>query len=275
MATELRTLRRLIGDTTGDVLVLKATATSASASVFTDFAHLADRESRAASIIKRLLYFSGGTEANVGWEAAITDYDGLTRTLTFSPAAPTAPQLDDEAELWSVTERTGSIGALRRLINDAIATVEDVAGLEEYAADQTFDARGGTLVIPAGWAEFGGADWTDPTGYVREISPRWLRVSPGRRTVTIWGRGAERAHRRSVALYGYPRCTALEAETDATPVSAKWIVQSVSEAITLAGSWHSHDPAAAERRANFWSTKAEAYRRTMMSARRGLGIALP
>lgn len=272
---ELRELRRLIGDKTGDVLVLRATHVSDSATTFHDTAHLGDRGDRAPSIVNRLLYFSDGTAANLQHEAAVTDYTSLDRILTFDPAAPATPQVADVAELWSVSERIGSIGAIHRLINYAIDAVKNIAGAEVYDTVQTFNARTGSLTIPDTWAEFGGAEWADATGFRAVLRSTHLRVQPSLRTVRISGAGAARANRRSVYLFGYLRCLPLVAEDDATPVSSEWIVESVAEALTLARSWASNDPAAAERRANFWSAKAAMYRRSVASGRRGLGIALP
>jgi len=269
-----RELRRLIGDVTGDAMVLTATA-AGTISTFADTARLADRGDRAASLVGKLLYFCEGTAANLGHEAAVTDFASSSRTLTFQPNAPAAVAQNDVAELWSTTERVGSVGAIHRLINYAIKQVEDVAGLEEYNTAATFNARTGLLAIPATWAEIGGAEWTASGGYVREVRDRWLRVRPAGRTLEIIGRGAALANRRSVRLYGYPRCLPLSADTDNTPVDAAWIVNSVAQALTLAPSWRASDPAAAERRANFWSTQAALFRREVRSARRGLGVSLP
>jgi hypothetical protein len=275
MLTSLRTLRQLVGDKTGDVLVLKATHDSENVSSFRDITHLADRGDRAPSIVTKLIYFSDGQELNKGHEAAVQDYASYTRTLTFQPDAPVPPVVGDVAELWSVSERIGSIGALTRLINYSILQVADLAATEVYAPDQTFSARLGTLPIPAEWAEFGGGDWTETNGYVRQLRSRWLRVNPGRRTVQIWGAAADQANNRAVALFGYPRCQPLLSDDDATEVDAQWIVESVAEAVTLARSWTGADAAAAERRANFWASRSATYRRDVASPRRGLGIALP
>jgi hypothetical protein len=273
----LRDLRRLIGDKTGDLLVLEATEVSASESTFTDAAHLADRGDDAASIVNRLLYFSEGTADNLQHEAAVTSYASASRTLTFQPDAPAIPQAGDVAELWSVAERIGSISAIHRLINHSIDAVKDIAGEEVYDEAQTYDARTNSLTIPATWAEFGGAEYLPPSTstFRRELRPSQMRVQPALRTVRLSGRGMGWAHRRSVYLFGYLRCLPLVDEDDETPVDAEWIVESVAEALTLARSWASSDAAAAERRANFWSAKAALYRRNVASGRRGLGISLP
>lgn len=270
----LRELRRLVGDKTGFVTVLNLTHVSAGLNTVRDTARLADRENQAASIVNRSLYFSDGTAANWGHVAAVTDFDGATRTITFTPDAAAIPQAGDTVELWPVHEVV-SPEAVNRLINYAIDAVKDFAGAEEYATAQTFDARTGTLTIPATWATFGGADWTDARGYVREIRSQWLGVRPSQRLATIQSAVAGRFNRRSVALYGYVRATPLVDEDDETPVQAEWIVESVTQAITLAKSWNMHDPAAAERRANFWATQAAIYRRNVVPGMRGLGIALP
>lgn len=271
---ELREIRRLVGDTSGDLLVLRATEDSANLTSFTDFARLGDRPDRAPSIVNRLCYFSDGQPENWGHSAAATDFASLTRTVTFSPPAPLLPQIGDVMELWSVSERIGSIDALHRLINYAIDQVKDIAGPEEYTDPVKFEQSLGSLAIPPTWAYFGGAEWLDGRDFPSEIRSRYMKVIPGQRTVRLWGQGAARADRRNVRLYGYVRCQPLVTETDFTPVSTNWIVESVAEAITLARSWTSNDAAAAERRSNFWAGRAAAYYRSTASGRRGLGIAL-
>lgn len=276
MSSTRQELRRLVGDVTGDMLLLTSTSAGAVNS-FSDTARLADRGDRAPSIVNRLLYFSSDADTlNLAHEAAVTDYASSTRTISFAPNAPTAVTSGKVAELWSVAERIGSIAAIHRLINYAIKQVEDMAGLEEYSTPAvTFDARTGTVAIPATWAEVGGVEWTDSSGFVDELPTRWLRVRPAGRLLQIHGRGAALAHRRSVRLWGYARCLPLTTDAGTTPVDAAWIVNSVAQALTLAPSWRASDPAAAERRANFWTTQAAVYKREVASARRGLHVALP
>ena len=271
----LRELRRLVGDKTGDHLLLRATHVSADTTSFRDVVRLSDRGDRAPSIVNRLLYFSEGSAPNLQHEAAVTDYASTLRTLTYDPATTVPPQVDDTAEIWSVNERIGSISALHRLINYAIDQVKDIAGEEVYADAQSYQARTNTLTIPSTWAEFGGAEYLTSDNRRETLRSAHISVQPGLRTVRLRGRGGGLANRRNVYLFGYARCLPLTLETDETPVNAEWIVESVAEALTLARSWASADPAAAERRASFWSARAAAYRRSVMSARRGLGIGLP
>ncbi len=278
MATDRTTLRRAIGRKVGDLLTCKATSNSANASSFTDAVRFGDRADRAPSIVNRIGYFSGGTAANLGHECRITDFTsgGATpRTLTFSPAAPTAPQEDDELELWSTTERALSILDLHGTINDAIRAVDRWAELETWDTAQTWDYRTQVLTIPATWVEFGGADWTDGRGYRKTIPNKLLRVRPGQRTVEILGPTAYRAHRRQVQLWGFPRSPQLTADDDETTVDPEWLVESVVGVITLAGSWKGNDGGAgAERKANFWNQQAMLFRRDIAAPRRGLAIML-
>jgi len=277
VATELRELRRLIGDTTGDLLVVIATHDSANTSTFRDVTHLANREDRSSTLLHRILYFSGGTAANLGHEAAVTDFTGgTTRVLTFTPDTPTAPLTGDEAELWSQSERVQSIGQLNRLINYAIAQVADMAEAEEFAGDLTYDARAETLTIPTTWTEFGGAQYLTREGYIKAIPSKFMKVIPGQRVVRIWGAPAAMADRRTVQMFGFPRSSVLVDEDDTTNVDAEWIVESVSQIITLASSPAGSDGGAgSERRANFWAARSQLYRRNIAAPRRGLRIPLP
>jgi hypothetical protein len=277
VGTTLRELRRLVGDTTGDVLVCVATHASEQLSTFRDTTHLANRENRSSTLIHRIIYFSYGTADNLGHEAAITDYTGgTTRTLVFTPDAPALPQVDDEAELWSQSERVQSIGHLNRLINYAIAQVADMAEAEEFASDATYDQRTQTLSIPSTWAEYGGAQWLAPDGTIKAVPSKYQNVIPGQRLVRIWGAPSYRANRRTMQLFGYPRSSALTTEDSETNVDAEWIVESVSQIITLAASPSGSDGGAGgERRANFWAARSALYRRNIAAPRRGLRIPLP
>lgn len=275
MAVTLRDLRQLVGIKTGDLLILEATAASADGSSFRDQARLAERGDQAPSIVGKLLYLSEGTAQNLQHEARVTAFASATTSLTIAPAAPLPPQEGDVGELWSVAERIGTIQHIHKLINHAIEAVRDLAGPEVYADAQTFRARTGYLTIPATWASFGGAEWADLVGFRRDIREAHLQVRTGLSQVWISAAGSARGNNRSVYLYGYERCLPLVAETDATPVNSEWIVESVAESLTLGRSWASADPAAAERRANFWSSKAALYRRDIAAPRRGLNLALP
>lgn len=276
MGTSLRTLRQLVGIKTGDCYVCEATAASANESSFTDEVRLTDRGDDAPSIVNRILYFSNGTATNLQHEARVTEFDGSAKAMTFSPAAPDIPQEGDTAELWSVAERVGTISHIHLLINHCIDMVKDWVGTEVYDTAQTYNVRTNSLTIPATWAILGGAETLYPSGVLRrEIRSTFIDVQPGLRTVRLKGRGAAWANNRSVYLWGYERALPLTLETDETPVDAGWIVESCAEALTLGRSWASADPAAAERRSNFWNSKALLYRRDINAARRGLNISLP
>lgn len=275
MSVDRTTLRRAIGDKLGDLLLVEATSASANASSFTDVVHFGDRGDRSPSIVNRIGYVSGGTAANLGHECRITDFKSVDRILTFAPLAPTAPQIGDELELWSVAERINSIGAIHRLINDAIRAVSAFAELETWDSAQTWDYRTQVLTIPATWVEFGGADWTDGRGYRKTIPPSKLRVRPGQRTVEILGPTAYRANRRQVQLWGFPRSSALTADDGETVVDPEWLVESVVGVIALAGSWKGSDGGAgAERKANYWGQQSMLYRRNVAAPRRGMGVML-
>lgn len=283
MAVDRTTLRRAIGDRLGDLLVIKATAASADAGSFTDAVTFGDRGDNAASIVNKILYFAGTTTAaNIGHEARVTGFTTSTRTLTFAPEAPAIPDEEDEVELWNVTERIGSIDTLHRLINDAIRAVSRDVGTEVWDTAQTFRATtaGATLDIPSTWVEFGGADWYTARGFARPIPSQYLRVLPGQRTVEITGRPAWRANNRSVKLWGYPLAGPLTADTgngSETEVDSEWLIETVLGYIALAASARASDVRgpSEERRANFWATQAQLYRRSVAAPRRGMGVSLP
>ncbi len=276
MATDRTTLRRTIGDRLGDMIVLTATHVSGSADTFRDVVNLGDRGDNAPSVVNKIAYISGGTAANLGHEARISAFQGETRILTFDPDAATAPQVGDTLELWNVTERIGSIQTLHRLLNAGIRAVRNEVSAETWDTAQTFQARSPYLTIPATWVEFGGVDWTDGRGYLHEIPPDKLRVRPGARTVEIIGRPAWRANNRSLQLWGYDVASEMTTDASTTSVDPEWLVESVLSWVALAASSRASDVRgpSEERRANFWSAQAMAYRRNVGAPRRGLGISL-
>ncbi len=276
MATDRTTLRRTIGDRLGDMIVVKATAASTSADTFRDVVNLGDRGDNAPSVVNKIAYISGGTAANLGHEARITAFQGSTSILTFRPAAAAVPALNDEMELWNVTERIGSMQSLHRLINAAIRAVQNEVGIETWDTAATFRARSPVLTIPATWIEFGGADWTDAAGYQHDVPPDSLRVRPGTRTVEVMGRPAWRANNRSLRLWGYAQATAMTTDSGTTDVDPEWLVEAVLSWVALAASARASDirGPSEERRGNFFATQAAMYRRNVAAPRRGMGITL-
>lgn len=277
MAVTLKEIRRAVGDKTGDLLVLKATATSATAGTFIDTVRLGDRGNNAPSLVNRLGYFSGGTAANLTHEVRTTGFVANTRTLAFTPDATVPPEPDDEMELWSIADRTGSIDGLHRLINVAIRSVEDLCATEVYDDDgaTTFNMRSPYLTIPSTWIELGGAEWTTPGNLIKDIPKQQALVRTGRRTVEIMGRAGINAHGRTVTLWGYTPAAQLVDDDDETTVDIEWLVETVASVMTLGQSWRATDRAAEERRANFWAVQRDLFRRKVGKQRRGWGILLP
>lgn len=269
MVIDLKTLRRSVGDTLGDLLVLKAT-TSGTETSFTDIVRMGDRGNNAPTLMNRIGYFPLSQT-----EVRTTGFEAGPRTLHFAPGV----SLDEtaqgaEMELWSIADRLGSLSALHRLINDAIRAVEDLAGAEVYTEPVKWRSREPQIAIPNTWSELGGAEWTRnrETGEIRKTD---ILVRYGKRTVEIQGRGSWLADNTDVSLWGYERAAPLVAENDTTSVDPEWLVDSVTTVIALAQSWRGSDRASEERRANFWSGRADVLRRKLGPPRRGWGIALP
>ena len=275
MGTTLKDLRRSIGDKTGEMTVLEATANAASSTTFIDAVRLGERGDNAPSLVNRIGYFSGGTEANLGHEVRTTAFQSSTRTLSFTPAAPASPVVGDELELWSIADRVGSIGAIHRMVNDAIRSVRDIVGTETYASAATFNAYAPTISVPADISEVGGVIWTDTRGYEHDV-PRGDVILRGgsRRTLELRNRARRFANGRSVVVWGFSRAGSLSDDDDETEVDPEWLVESVASAMRLAQSWKSTDSARDERLANFWAARADVYRRKVGPQRRGWGLAV-
>jgi hypothetical protein len=241
MTVNRTTLRRTLGDRLGDMIVLRATHDSADVDEFRDVVHFGDRGDNAPSLVNKILYFPGLTAGAAGHEARVSSFASTTRTLTFDPPLAAAPVATREAELWSVSERIGSLETLHRLLNDGIRAVEREAESETWDVAQTFRATAPRLSIPSTWVEVGGVDWVDASGHLHEIPPDKLRVRPGSRTVEIIGRPAWRANNRSVQLWGYPRSSQLTDDVSETNVDPEWLVESVLSWVAIAASSRARD----------------------------------
>jgi hypothetical protein len=275
MGTSLKDIRRGIGDKTGDLLVLEATEDAASVRTFTDAVRMGERGDNAPSIMGRIGYFSGGTEANLGHEVRITAFQSNVQTLSFRPDAPSAPVEGDELELWSISDRVGGIGALHRMVNDAIRAVRDIVGTETYATAETFSAYNPYITVPDTFFEIGGVEWADTRGYRADIRKDHTVIRGGQRTLELTKRARWMANGRTIQIWGYERAAALTDDDDETDVDAEWIVESVAAEMALAQSWKATDRAAEERRANFWASRADLYRRKVGVQRRGWGLRVP
>ena len=280
MSTDRTTLRRTIGYRLGDMVLLTATHASAAADELRDVVRLGDRGDNAPSLVNKILYFSGGTADNISHEARVQSFASTSRTLIFTPAADAIPQEGDEVELWSVTERIGGLDTLYELMNAAISHVKHDAGTEVWKDAETFRARSPHLSIPATWVEFGGATWTDRSGFYQDIPPNSIRVQPGNRRVIITGRPSWRANNRSIQLWGYDAASPLTADTgvgSTTDVDPEWLVETVLAWVKLAASARASDlrGPSEERLGSFFAQQAMLYRRNVAPARRGLGVALP
>ena len=247
MATTSRTtLRRTLMDRLGDGIVLKATHVSASPDTFRDTINLGDRGDNAPSLLNKIAYLTLAAAPTTGYEARITGYDSSDRILTFTPDAGSTLQVDDEMELWSVTERVGSIATVHRLLNDGIRAVGDEVGTETWtmprrsapAPRKSLSQRRGlnTAGRPSSTA---GA----PTVTCRPTTTTsWRAQDCG--PWSCAGRSATRANNRSVRIWGYARPSEMTADSGAngeTTVNPEWLVESVLGWIALAASARASD----------------------------------
>ena len=218
----LKDIRRAVGVTTGEMMLLPATD-AGSSTTFVDQVHLLDRQDNAVSLVNRVGYFSGGTPENVGHEVRITNFaKNPVPTLTFAPEVPSATQEGDELELWSNWTRFGGIPGLHQLINDGIRSVAHLAGdFVEATVSTDFDPYNPELTLPETMTWFGGADVMDLYGRWKKLSERFLRPKSvgGVKTVELRGVAVNQAYRGTVRVWGYTDASLLTLETDDTTVN--------------------------------------------------------
>jgi hypothetical protein len=270
----LRDVRRGVGDDAGEMFLLEATDAS-SLNTIIDEVHLADRSDNTASLLNRILYFSGGTAANLGHEARTTAFQHSTSTLAFRPDAPSIPQPGDEVELWTNWTRFGGISAIHRMIARGIRAVGSVAGDEVWDDAVAFDRTSPSITIPTTWHELGGMEIQRTDGTWRTVRREDVIPRRGLREIQLKGVGAYKANRGYVRLWGYTKAAVPLQDDDIITVDEEWLVQNVVAALRLGSSWRASDRQAEERLASFWAGKAAELRRKVGNATNGWGIRFP
>lgn len=229
MGTTRKELRQRIGELTGDLDLLTATA-SGSTTTFVDSLNLAVESSE---LTGRQGFFSGGTAGNLYSTVRVTSNDKSTTTLTFTPAVGSSTAASDVLELYNRDGQGPTVEQIHRVINSSIEAVSRAALTEVVDTEQTFASTSPDLDIPATWRRLIAVEYQDPNDDWCPIPEADLTVDRVGRTVRIDNQPRYVADTMPVRLRGYTKAGALTADTDSTTVDAEWLVYEASAQLLL------------------------------------------
>jgi hypothetical protein len=247
-------IRQRIGDLIGDLVVCTATD-DGSTTTFVDSKNL---QRDPAILVGRHLYLSGGTTANLGHSARVSDNAKSSGTLTFSPALPSDTATGDAGELWNTREIGWTVEQIHRCINYSIDDVADLGAMlatNDPAATFTFSSP--VVDLPTDWVYFCGVSWQDPSGVWKRIPPANYRVDRINRTLELRNQSRSLASGRSLRLVGATIPGPLAADSDVTNVNVEWLAYQTIAKLSLQSSERHTDPAVRERKAQFWQDLAD------------------
>ena len=232
-------LRRMVGTRLGDLKVLRASADSASPTVFTDSINLNHSSDYYAG---RIAYFCGGQAALIGVQANVASSSAATRTLTFSETLPVAPLAGDEVHLinWSGVGFTPD--EYHNTMNDVIVSITDSHYFVPVAIDVSlsYDADTNTIQLPTSLRIIESVDYSLPTPYNDgQWQSDWQHLTKarfggtdgwyvdrpsGRIVLRPWSR-ATGYPVPQIRITGYGIPPLMETDTDTCSVPAEWFIE--------------------------------------------------
>lgn len=234
-------LRRMIGNSLGDVTELSATA-NGSTTTFIDTVHLSQAVENPLN--RGIVFTSGGV--NVGAERRVTAYDFSTGTITFAALSSGTSQ-GDICEMYNFRGRGWTIPELHRAIAQAIEYSWPLYR-EPYSANvaAVFDSTTGLMTIPATFTHVYAIQYQDTDDTWRQVPSAvthygqgWtVNISSGVidvRGMNIIPNGA------TVRLEGFKKPTAPATETATTTINAQWLVNKACAILCMGGT--DRDPA--------------------------------
>ena len=231
MGASRQDLRRRVGELTGDLDLLAATATG-STTTFTDTLNLYLENSTYAG---RFGFFSGGTAGNLYSTVRVTSNDKTTSTLTFTPAVAGSTVASDVLELYNRDGQGPKPEQIHRTINACIEAVSRGVLTEVLSSTATFDMDSPTLAIPATWRRLIAVEFKlqDTPQTWEDLSEAWLTVDRVGYTVRVDGPMRAGIDDYTVRLRGFTSAPALSSDTATTDVDAEWLVHEASSQILL------------------------------------------
>ena len=224
----LRDLRQRLGDETGDMRLLRASAAiPGTPSTFTDASLIGG----ATAFRSATLYVNRGHASNVGQERFVTAFSPTTRTLTFDPVLAAPIAVGDEAELWNRNGLGWTPTEVHRAINAAIGDAAALGGLPVVVQlTSAFVADTGSIALPLGIDAVHevryldtGTSWL-PIPYAEGALAGGWSASGYDGLLEIEGGSRWSADGATLRVTGTGRPDRLAAEDDRTTVNPEWLV---------------------------------------------------
>lgn len=228
MSITRRELRRSVGRTVGDLLLVTATA-AGNTTTLTDILNLGTADN---SLIGRIGVVTGGTAGNLGRQVRITANTHASGTVTFVPALPQATQTGDQIEFYNERETATGPDTINEAINDAIRDVRG-AYRTKVEGDETawsYDTTAG-VEIPEEWNGISGVTAKDWAGLWRPIPWVDITIDTIGRKVFLANRSQWLADGLEVKLIGTTEPSLLTSDTDSTEIDPEYLRLAVSASI--------------------------------------------
>lgn len=236
---DLRTIRRHIGKSLGDMALLEATAAS-TVNTFIDSNNLYIPDKMANG---RIIYFVDGT--NDGLKRIVTDSTQGVFSVTFTPAVDAVPQIGDEAELW---RKRGMgfdpVSDVNAQINNAIRRACQYAWVDDIftiVSPTTFDPESPRFAVPANTRGIHMVEYADtqngnlwyPIPKSRDPSgPGWsIERDAGGAYVVLGGNKSYQARGATIRVRRYVDDQPLATDADETTISLDWLLAEVKASL--------------------------------------------
>jgi hypothetical protein len=234
MATTRGELRRMIGNTLGDVTELTATALGTT----TKLIDAVTFSGAVESPLNRDIIFTSGTNANL--IRRVLTYDASGTFITFA-AVTAAVAAADTAEMYNFRGRGWRIPEVHRALNQAVEYSWPLYR-EPYSVSvaAVFDSSTGLLTIPATLTHVYGLQYQDTDLTWRPVPSAVTRYGQGW-TVNLQSgvidvRGVSTIpNGATVRLEGFKKPTALTTDASTTAINPEWLVSKTCAILCMGG----------------------------------------
>lgn len=221
-------LRRMIGTRLGDLKVLRATADSASPSVFVDSINLIHSSDFYAG---RIALFCGGQAGLLGQQVSVASSSAQNRTLTFNDSLPTAPLNGDELHLVNWSGAGFTPDDYHETINDTILAITDSHYYLPMSIDvvASYDASSNSVAIPSQMRIIENVMWLDHCGEWVGLKKARQGSNDGwwidRSTARLMMPRSQRRTNLTIRITGYGEQPLLASDDDLCQVPVEWFVE--------------------------------------------------